>query len=246
MDEKAAVIAAIKRLTQENGVVPGRARFIGETGFPQYLFEGKIWANWSDAVREAGYEPNGLNPRRHSDDELMEHLALLTRKIGCFPTTAQMRMERRQNNDFFAVNVITQRLGGRAAILLKLREFIARTTEFADVAALIPEVPDEHQRVVELPEDDADDPQPVPGYVYLFRSGKFHKIGRSNHHGRRAYEIALQLPEKLEVVHTIETDDAVEIERYWHQRFEGRRRNGEWFQLTKADVAAFKRRRAFM
>ena len=102
--------------------------------------------------------------------------------------------------------------------------------------------------VEELPEGDAadDDPQPVPGYVYLFRSGKFHKIGRSNHHGRRAYEIALQLPEKLEVVHTIETDDAVGIERYWHQRFEGRRRNGEWFQLTKADVAAFKRRRAFM
>jgi hypothetical protein len=38
---------------------------------------------------------------------------------------------------------------------------------------------------------------------------EFHKIGRSNDHGRRSYEIGLQLPEKLEVVHTIETDDAV-------------------------------------
>ncbi|MCV7384403.1 GIY-YIG nuclease family protein [Mycolicibacter longobardus] len=115
----------------------------------------------------------------------------------------------------------------------------------AILAAMLPAVADEP-----VPDstggDDEDAAQPVPGYVYLVRSGKFHKIGRSNDHGRRAYEIGLQLPEKLEVVHTIETDDAVGIERYWHERFRERRRNGEWFLLTKADIAAFKRRRSFM
>lgn len=92
--------------------------------------------------------------------------------------------------------------------------------------------------------DDGDDSQPVPGYVNLLRSGKHHKIGRSNDHGRRAYELGLQLPEKLEMVHTIETDDAVGIEHSWHERLWDRRRNGEWFTLTRGDVAAFKRLRS--
>ena len=126
-----------------------------------------------------------------------------------------------------------------------LRGFIERTPEFADVLPMLPTVDDEP--VTPASDGDAaDGPQPVPGHVYLVRSGKFHKIGRSNDHGRRTYEIGLQLPEQLEVVHTIETDDAVGIERYWHERCKDRRRNGEWFLLSKADVAAFKRRRVFM
>jgi hypothetical protein len=78
------------------------------------------------------------------------------------------------------------------------------------------------------------------------RSGAHHKIGRSNHVGRRSYEVALQLPERLEVVHEIETDDPEGIERYWHQRFAAKRTNGEWFALSDDDVRAFMRRKGFM
>jgi hypothetical protein len=63
------------------------------------------------------------------------------------------------------------------------------------------------------------------GVVYLMKSGRYYKIGRSNSAGRRAYELAILLPEPLKLVHAIETDDPPGIERYWHERFADRRAN---------------------
>jgi len=83
----------------------------------------------------------------------------------------------------------------------------------------------------------------IVGFVYMMTHGRHYKIGKTNATGRREYELAIQLPEKLSTVHVIKTDDPDGIEGYWHKRFAAKRANGEWFSLDSADVMAFKRRK---
>lgn len=75
------------------------------------------------------------------------------------------------------------------------------------------------------------------------KHGKHYKIGKTNATGRREYELAIQLPEKLKTVHVIKTDAPDGIEEYWHKRFASKRGNGEWFNLNQANVQTFKRRK---
>jgi hypothetical protein len=135
------------------------------------------------------------------------------------------------------------RFGGKRKLAARLREF-ALTRGWRDVAGLCdPVVAKPSERELEAAEDAGAGGESELGYVYLLKSGRFYKVGRSNAVGRRERELAIQLPEEAKVVHSIKTDDPVGIESYWHRRFGDRRKNGEWFELTAKDVAAFKRRK---
>jgi hypothetical protein len=235
--EKDEILAEIRRCAEDNGGVPlGRERFYAATGIRESDWSGRYWTRWSDAVTEAGYAANTLNPS-HLDDQLLGPLALLVRDLGRFPTSPELRMRRREDPSFPSHNTYA-RFGNKAALITRVRDFCATDSDLADVYAICaPLVADEIEPTV--PEDTP----ATDGFVYLLKSGKYHKIGRANDAGRRAYEIRLQQPEPVIEVHTIRTDDPEGIERYWHRRFADRRANGEWFKLTSADVRAFKRRR---
>jgi hypothetical protein len=118
----------------------------------------------------------------------------------------------------------------------KLREWAASHAEYADLLPLLPQVQERDQ-------PQAQEVLSKEGWVYLLQSSTHYKIGRSDQIEKRLKQIAIALPESTVMVHAIRTDDPPGIEAYWHRRFDDRRANGEWFKLSKAEVAAFKKRK---
>ena len=81
---------------------------------------------------------------------------------------------------------------------------------------------------------------PVAGVVYLLQGEKYFKIGKSVNMEKRLTQIKLQLPYRVELLHTIHAAHPLQAESYWHKHFASLRRNGEWFELGEAEVAEFK------
>lgn len=237
---KEHILREIRRLAAENeGTPPGVKKFAATTGINQWAWMGRYWVRWSDAVREAGFEPGEWNAQVHNDDALLRILAELTREYGRIPVIAELQMRKQTDPNLPGANLFRRRLGERAILHEKLLAFADANSDLADVAEVLARNAPAGQRGKRV----ADEPrQVVTGVVYLIRMGEFHKIGKSNDPGRRLYELALRLPEKHELVHIIETDDPGGIEAYWHRRFAAQRSNGEWFRLSPEDVGAFMRR----
>jgi Meiotically up-regulated gene 113 len=235
------IVAAIQQATAHDGGKPvGMTRFETLTGITRRTWQGIYWATWGDALREAGYEPNALDQRRGEDERLTE-AASMVRRLGKVPTENELRLASRDDPTLPSRNAI-RALGGRDQVAAKLRQLAQSDSSYTDLLELLPEAATtESDGIPVRPMSPA-----VTGQVYLARMGKHHKIGRTGAVGRRMYELAIQLPEALSLVHVLETDDPEGIERYWHQRFASKRTNGEWFLLTREDILAFKRRGRFM
>ena len=185
---------------------------------------------------EAGYAPNQLQ-QGIADDDVLSHLIPEVRRLGRLPTVAELRIRRRENDEFPSSGVFA-RLGPKRTVAVKLADYCRERPDCADVLQIIEPL----LVTPEVPGDDNDEPSEL-GYVYLMKSGRYYKLGRTNSVGRREYELPLQLPEPAVRVHAIKTDDPDGIEKYWHSRFADRRKGGEWFALTQADIRAFKRRK---
>lgn len=238
---KAHILSEIKRTAALNGGVPlGKDRFFQETGIKASDWLSKYWARWGDAVKEAGLTPNTLQTA-YEDELLLEKCVDLTRELGHIPVSTEFAMKARQDKTFPSKNTF-YRFGNKQQFIKRLIEYCEAKKGYEDVLTIA----STHLTETVATNEDADsdnESEELIGYVYMLKSGRNYKVGRSNSFDRRSRELKIQLPEQADTVHVIRTDDPIGIELYWHRRFESKRKNGEWFELTAADVKAFKRRK---
>jgi len=237
--DKNYILDEIKRTTNaNNGTPPGRRKFEKETGIKETDWFGKYWAKWSDAITEAGFPPNQLQ-RAYGEEVLIEKFIELIKELKRYPVRGDVRLKS-YNDPGFPDSKTFERRGSKTQFATKIADYcrshegLEAVLEICEAEIIKNQLPseDDNRGTVEL------------GFVYLFKAGRFYKIGRSNAAGRRERELAIQLPEKANTVHIIRTDDPVGIEAYWHNRFETKRKRGEWFELDGLDIKAFKRRKS--
>lgn len=235
---KQQILDEIRRLTvAANGKVPGSQRFKSETGIGKHGWYPKYWLRWGDAIREAGLEPNSISVAFSTDFLVMKYIDLI-RELGRFPIEGDLIIKRQRDKTFPNRGAFNT-LGSKSERARKILAYCSEHTDCADVMSLCTEV------ISSSPSDNLDSSieTPTMGFVYLVKHGsrREYKIGKTFNPIRREGEIALQLPEKLEPIHYIKTDDPSGIEKYWHGRFADKRKEGEWFALSVADVQAFKK-----
>jgi len=233
--ERTHILKEICRTAEANGGRPlGVARFEAETGIKPWDWE-RFWARFGDAVKEAGFVPNQLQ-RAYDERFVFEKLIGLTRKLGKFPSSREVTTAKNDDAEFPTKKVF-QRMGSKAQLATKVLEYCRGRDGYDDITAFCSAV------LIKPHTDSSDDDKlgDLFGEVYLFKSGRYYKIGKTKDTVRRGSELRVQLPEKVNLIHSIKTDDPRGIESYWHNRFESKTMNGEWFYLSSSDLRAFKR-----
>jgi hypothetical protein len=227
------ILSEIKRIAEANGgQSPGMGLFEDETGIRRQDWIGKYWARWSDAILEAGFQPQEL-AQKTKPEFVFSKLLDACRHFKKFPTKAELQLFRNVDSDFPWYTTLLSNFADKSEMQSEFRKWVAGKPELVDVLSMLPA-----DTVEAAQEKHSND-----GYVYLIKSGANYKIGRGDELEKRVKQIRTALPDASTLEHSIRTDDPSGIEAYWHRRFADKRANGEWFKLTKQDVAAFKKRK---
>jgi len=226
-------------MTKElGGKTPGFQRFSTETGLCKSDWYPNLWLRWGDAILEAGCQPNDYNTAYDTDFLITKYIELI-RELGHFPIEGELRLRKKADKNFPSHSGFS-RLGSKNDRVQAILEYCQGKDELDDIISHCEKV------VLTTTRQEANltNVNSVKvGFVYLLRHGSRneYKIGRTYNPIRREGEIRLELPEKVQPIHYIETDDPSGIEKYWHSRFATKRKEGEWFLLAADDVRNFKR-----
>jgi hypothetical protein len=235
--DKDHILGEIKRTAKANGGIPlGQQKFFAETGIKKSDWFGKYWPRWNDAIREAGFAPNKLQDA-YDRGAVLDKYATLAQELRRLPASGDLRLKARTDAEFPNEKTFQGR-ATKSEFVRNLLDYCRSRAGYEDVVRMCEEYANAHRPG---PSESAAVGQ--DGFVYLIKSGRFYKIGKTNAAGRREYELDIQLPESVKTIHVIRTDDPGGIEAYWHKRFEAKQKKGEWFELTAEDVTTFKRRK---
>ena len=196
MPSREFILSEIQRVYEKNNRAPGMVVFERETGIRKPEWYGAHWRSWSAALVDAGFEPNEKQGKL-SSDHILRQYAEFIRHLGRVPAEVDVRMHARDNESFPAHTTFSKHFGNKAPLLRALSAWVVEHEEFVDIANLLPDLEDKitEQEVAR------------EGLVYLMKSGDHYKIGRSEEIERRVKEISVSMPEKVDLVHTIRTDD---------------------------------------
>ena len=236
--KKDEIISEIRRIAEESGgKAPGFQRFSTQTGLRKSDWYPNLWLRWGDAIIEAGCQPNEYIASYDTDFLIIKYIDLI-RELDHFPIEGELRIKNKTDKSFPSHTAFSQ-LGSKQERVQKILKYCQGKEELHDIIDYSTKVAKSTHPKSYSTNSESD----KVGYVYLLRHGtrNEYKIGRTNNPIRREGEIRLELPEEIQPMHYIETDDPSGIENYWHSRFATKQKKGEWFLLIANDVRAFKR-----
>ncbi|MEP7041921.1 MAG: GIY-YIG nuclease family protein [Dokdonella sp.] len=235
MTTKSEILAEIRRISSANSGSLSLKKFPELSRIPERQVRGRYWATWNEALAEAGDGINAFSTPKSNEIAVVTALAQLIEVLGTWPVETQLTVEHHENPSFPSVHVI-RGLDKETFLPAKVLAFCVESNTL-----LIAEEIVRLKVEVESPEESQGQGR-VAGYVYMMRSGKRHKIGKSNSLSRRYREVRQDLPNETILVHTIPTDEPSGIEAFWHRRFADKRvRDTAFFSLDTSDIVAFKR-----
>jgi hypothetical protein len=244
---KEEILSEIRRFVAANGgTIPGERTFVNATRIKQSAWKGKYWVRWTDAVREAGYDPNEMT-KRIPDEDILGKLADLIVKLGYFPVRDEINIHARAVPGFPIWGTIKKRYGGMPETAKALLDFSVKTGDTALTELCEERLKREAPRATPAGPS-PDKPTVKVGFVYLKYSPslRLYKIGKAIKPDKRGAGISLLLPEDLVPKHEIKTDYPFILEKYWENRFRAKKKQGEWYDLNSEDIESFKKRREFM
>jgi hypothetical protein len=247
-NNKRFIINEIRRTAQANHGVPlGQINFSKATGITIAAWRGKLWLRWNEALEEAGFSPN-KKQGPYEEEWLIDKFIGLMRELGHVPISTELEKKRYQNPTFPSHMAFRSRWGSRRLQAERIALYCQRHQGYEDILAMCVPVL-KRQR---LPARSPRQMQQTRGFICLVKVrrkwGTYYKLYRSINRKYLNRYIGSQDGQpylKKGGVHFIRTDDPEGIYRYWCQRFAGKRFHrleGDCYQLTQAEIQAFKSR----